>query len=33
MDKLTENQYKLDIDRNQMKGIGFKYGHDFNIGV
>lgn len=25
MDRLAENQYKLDIDRNQMKKLGFRY--------
>ncbi len=28
MDRLTERQYKLDIDRNQMKKLGFRYDHD-----
>ena len=28
MDRLAENQYKLNIDRNQMKKIGFSYDHE-----
>lgn len=27
MDRLAENHYELDIDRNQMKKLGFRYDH------
>lgn len=30
MDRLTENQYKLDITRNQMKSIGFRYDRELD---
>ncbi|MCR2049719.1 hypothetical protein NSB25_20910 [Acetatifactor muris] len=28
MDRLAENQYKLDININQMKKVGFKFDHE-----
>ena len=28
MERIAENQYKLDIDINQMKKIGFKFDHE-----
>ena len=30
MDRLAENQYKLDINKAQMKRIGFRYDHELD---
>lgn len=30
MDRLAENQYKLDISKAQMKKIGFRYDHSID---
>lgn len=30
MDRLAENQYKLNITRGQMKNLGFRYDHDLD---
>lgn len=30
MDRLAENQYKLDITKGKMKQLGFKYDHELD---
>lgn len=33
MDRLAENQYKLELTKNQMKSLGFRYDHDLDCYI